>query len=784
MTAVMAGQELMPDTSGNKAEIRSHSSHASVDSRVCDLQQRGPRMPRPPRGPQAAVCMINLIGRNAGTVHLRTLPKEHRQGRAETAVLTLPIKEEDLAPFISANENKGQSIFFVVNEGGQRGEDITNVRALFVDYDGDDLAGFEKRLALLPVPHIVVESSPGRRHVYWLVKGIALSDFRPLQRALIERLGTDKSIIDLPRIMRLPGFLNHKREPFTTQLISLDSRLPPYPLEDIKRFTVVHLSSCPTKQERPPSIISSLDEGAVDESRHRRERAKIDQALSYLADHGWAEDHSRWQRVGACLKGCTRSNGPQAAVFTDPEGLRLFMRFSRSAKNFDPDGVRKRWPNIGDAVESPGALFVLATSAGWQSPSHSAREPNQTCDSSPESIASDTRDEALVLDSKGRLISCVANAIAFLARENETAGALQYNLFTNTILYRGNPLQEADVIRLQAWMQRQSDMRRITRPDVETAIRVRADTSQSHPIRDWLNSISWDGVHRLDSWLSDYLGVKPSPYSRLVARMFLIGMVARVMKPGCKLDNMLILEGGQGQGKSTALRVLAGGHAYFSDHLPDIRSKDASQALRGRWIVEAAELAGTSKADIEALKAFLSRDTERYRPPYGRLEVNEPRQCVVTGTTNDGQYLRDPSGARRFWPIRVGTINTEGLAEVREQLFAEAMRAYMSGEGWWPTTDEQEMLFRPEQEARFETDPWEDAVVKYLAEREADRDPNTPLRVTVSEIASSRFLNIEINKTTTRESRRIANILTRLGYVQRRTARERLYEKQTRDVLA
>lgn len=254
--------------------------------------------------------------------------------------------------------------------------------------------------------------------------------------------------------------------------------------------------------------------------------------------------------------------------------------------------------------------------------------------------------------------------------------------------------------------------------------------------------------------------------------MFMIGMVARIMKPGCKNDYMLILEGSQGIRKSSACRVLAGDR-YFSDNLPPIRdaNKDLSQHLAGKWLIEMAEMSATSRADTEAMKAFLTRTHETYRPAYGRNEITQPRQCVFIGTTNRQEYLRDATGDRRFWPVRCGVsgepCNIDGLSSVRDQLFAEAYHLYQRGEKCWPSPEFEAEHIRPEQEKRFERDPWEDMIQAHVQTAETDR-------LTVARLLTQAIEKKAPNRA---DSARVKAILQRLGYVEGRTSQTRYWSK-------
>jgi predicted P-loop ATPase len=291
-----------------------------------------------------------------------------------------------------------------------------------------------------------------------------------------------------------------------------------------------------------------------------------------------------------------------------------------------------------------------------------------------------------------------------------------------------------------------------------------AHANRFHPVREYLDGLKWDGRQRLGTWLAYYLGAEQSPYVETVGKAFFIAMVARIYSPGCKQDYMLILEGPQGALKSMACEVIAGN--WFSDNLPDVRdSKDLSQHLQGKWLIEIGELSALGRAETTTLKAFITRTTERYRPSYGRREVIQQRQCVFVGTTNAECYLKDATGGRRFWPVKINSIDLEALRADRDQLFAEAVHMFQAGAHWWPDRDFETQHIKPEQDARYVADPWQEKIAEFIETRE---------RVTVAQIAKD-ALFIETARVSTRENHRIIDALTALGWTMIRSHGVRWY---------
>ena len=202
-----------------------------------------------------------------------------------------------------------------------------------------------------------------------------------------------------------------------------------------------------------------------------------------------------------------------------------------------------------------------------------------------------------------------------------------------------------------------------------------------HPVRDYLSALQWDGGARLDTWLTEYGGAQDNEYTRAVGAIALIAAVRRVRQPGCKFDEMVVLESEQGTDKSSALTILAVKEEWFTDDCPlNADSKVMIEQIGGRWIVEMGELKGMRRGEVEHVKSTLSRRVDKARLAYGRMPVEQERQCVFFGTTNDSAYLRDMTGNRRFWPVRVERFDLKALRRDRDQIWAEAAAREANGE--------------------------------------------------------------------------------------------------------
>lgn len=308
---------------------------------------------------------------------------------------------------------------------------------------------------------------------------------------------------------------------------------------------------------------------------------------------------------------------------------------------------------------------------------------------------------------------------------------------------------DVDTLNLTAFIQRQIGIRSMKDPDVYKAVIVYGHRFVRDEPRDFIDSLTWDGVERISHFLTDALGAGDSEYMRAASRNFWIGLAARIYQPGCKLDTMILLEGEQGIKKSTALSVIGG--PWYAEANESVTSKDFFMILSGKLLIEIADLDAFSKAEVTRTKQVISNRSDRFRAPYDRLAEDHPRRTVFAGTTNEANYLRDATGGRRFWPVKCGEIRLDIIEANRSQYFAEAREAYRAGEKWWimPDAETTEM-----QETRRQHDEWEMVVDEFVRGR---------VVTTLHEVASQ-ALHIDLANLDLGIQRRIGLCLRRAGW--------------------
>jgi len=372
-----------------------------------------------------------------------------------------------------------------------------------------------------------------------------------------------------------------------------------------------------------------------------------------------------------------------------------------------------------------------------------------------------------------------ANAITVLALDERWKGVLAFDEFAETIVTRKPPpwrptdapqtvkpgdWTDEDTIRAQAWLAEHYSLD-VGLEATLCAVKVVARRQLVHPVRDWLRSLRWDGKRRGPTWLVEVFGAEDTPYTRAVGQAFLVACVARIMAPGCKVDTVPILEGEQGIGKSSCLRALVGDEWFLEMSIGDVTNVDAMQVLRRKWIAEMPEIDGWSRSETSHFKGYVSRQVDTYRASYGRGTKDYPRQTCFIGTTNAREYLKDETGNRRFQPIACTKGDVAAVKQLRDQLWAEAVARYDAKEEWHISDPELLDAFTAEQDSRYRTDPWEQAVSGWLA-KPSDVGPSRGDKGVTTADALCGALLMDRGKLTQTDSNRMAAVLRRLGWVQ------------------
>src|SRR3990167_6074492 len=344
------------------------------------------------------------------------------------------------------------------------------------------------------------------------------------------------------------------------------------------------------------------------------------------------------------------------------------------------------------------------------------------------------------------------NAATILESDPQFKDTVYYDEFLQRVIRRNSPereWREEDDLEATRYIQAELGLVRMSRDIVSQAVISVAHKNPRNCVQEWLGTLQHDGERRLEAFFSDHFGAAENEYTQAASKNFWLSLVARAFKPGCKVDNMIVLEGSQGVGKSQALGIIAGDW-FAEQHESAINPKAFAEILQGKLLIEVSEMESFNKQEVNRVKQTVSCSSDRFRASYGRYAVDHPRTCIFVGTTNRDDWNRDETGARRFWPIAcAGTINLDAIRESRNQYFAEAVVRFRANERHWEMPLN---LATEEQEARYQRDPWHNVVVHKLKGKD---------QTTTAEILGE--LDFDVKQQGRAEQMRVGQILRVLG---------------------
>ncbi|MEL3890449.1 VapE domain-containing protein [Ferrovibrio sp. MS7] len=640
---------------------------------------------------------------------------------------------EEMSDWIEVRQG-GANLYFHVNKlrPGVVNKKATKndvAAALFVHVDIDD-TGAEERLRSFSLPPTVIVFSGGGYHGYWRLDEPAddLLRVEAINKLVAEVVGGDHCH-NIDRLMRLPGTVNipnakklaSGRKPAHARVVDASWALS-YSLSDFPQGDAPKLASpkgamaqnaplVPVGFDALPPTLSpetrSLIQEGDDPERPRdgdnpRYRSRSEVVFKVSCDLARA--------------GCTEEI--IAGVLTNPA-----FKISHSV-------LEKKSPQRYALRQARSALAAITS--GWPD-----------------------------VDKSGGPKPTMRNAVVALQR---ISVSFSHDLFRHRKIVNGNTLDEhagevsddaCAILRAAIIENFDFDPKA---ENVRDAITQLCLENAFHPIRQMLDALAWDGVPRLNRWLTTYLGAADTPLNEAISKIVLIAAVRRVRQPGVKFDTIVILEGEQGTGKSTALQILAGPGNHSDNEILTLDTKAQIEAMEGVWIFELGEVSGLNKSEVEKVKAFASRQVDRARMSYARYSDSRKRQAIFVGTTNESNYLKDRTGNRRFLPVRTGTINLEALRRDRDQLLAEAALREAQGESivlpqaLWA-------IAAAEQEARLEEDPWLEKLAGIRG-----RVAGEEVRAFTSDLLGE-ILGIPVERQHNGHAKRLAGLMRGLGWM-------------------
>lgn len=369
------------------------------------------------------------------------------------------------------------------------------------------------------------------------------------------------------------------------------------------------------------------------------------------------------------------------------------------------------------------------------------------------------------------------NVMVLTETDKDINDCLIYNIFADDIFFvkcppwedektfMPHPLREDELLNYRCWVDTRGLV--VGKNDASDILTSLARRNTKNPPKEYFENLKWDRKPRLDTWLTYYLGAEDQNehYLKLVGSKWMIAAVKRIYEPGCKFDNVLILEGEQYIGKSPSLEALStiGGERYFTDESIDFSgNKDSLMKLQGKLIFEMPELASFRKAETNEIKAFIGRGTDEYRPPYGRKIISRPRMFVFAGSVNPiAGYLTDPTGNKRYWPVKCGKIDLAAINADKEQLWAEAVHRYKLREQIW-LEPEEHALAKIEQQERMIDDIMAEKIIETAEKITINRWPTKDFLLT--ELVKA--LDIPFNQQDGKMRLRITDCLVAHGYTE------------------
>jgi predicted P-loop ATPase len=694
----------------------------------------------------SALQQLELLGYGPGDrVNYRAfLPGTKDSGRKASAVLPkLPL---ELAQW----QSEGRGVYVVVNPGGHKDSDVSQCRAVFFEHDDlpKDISRDLWRGLGLPEPTLQVDTGGKSIHSYWvLTEPVTPDQWRSLQADLLEFADGDRKLKNPSRVMRLAGYA-HAETGQQAQVIAAGGQRYDYaalraivPVQQAqqlsswadfdKSFTIpwagtVPLEACLSKANR------ALLESGVSEGGRNDGGAKLARDLLGTADYL----HGLGQRFDGDPRGlfelyCDRCQ-PSLA---DSERETIW----RSAESANPG------PSL-----SPEQIDGCIKGAVWRATKGATPTVAPAAEKCDRPKVAEKKAPGPAVAEAPRL------AIKFRAVETFLGEHLAYNELTNQIELDGDVIEDPADLRLTLALDHGLS---VSQADCEAIVKRLAKTNSYHPVKDYLEACSSEhgtSTAILDVLAENYFGCNEPIYQTFLKKT-LVGAVARILDPGCKVDTALILQGAQGFGKSSFFRVLAG-QPWFDDSMGAATSeKDERLKLHQFWFLEWGELEAVFKRkDIAAVKAFLSCQIDTVRPPYGRNAISLKRRSIIVGSTNQDEFLTDNTGNRRFWVVPVRKrVDLNLLAQERDRIWAAAVALYRAGEACYLSADDEAIAAEFNESYKTE-DPWTSTISLYLKE-------NSRGEITTAEILTH-GLRIEVGQQDKRDEIRVQQVLTALGW--------------------